>query len=100
MTTTNPVAGWLNEAELVHHRMRSLHRERVETIQKDKFHVRLSDPTRLMLHLIPEDAVRAQNSLTAPDSSWAALASASWSLAPRSKRRSWLSGLATSTGST
>lgn len=54
-----------SEAELVLQRMRQFHRERVETIQKDQSHIRLNDPSRLVIHLIPEEAVRAPKSLAA-----------------------------------
>ena len=48
---------FLTEAELILHRMRSFHRERVERIQKDESHVCLSDPYRLVVHFIPQEAV-------------------------------------------
>lgn len=58
-------SGVLSEAELTLHRMRQFHRERVEAVQKGESHVRLNDPSRLVLHLIPEEAVRAPKSLAA-----------------------------------
>jgi len=57
----------LTHAERVLLRMRSLHRERVEAIHKDESHVRLNDPSRLIVHLIPEEALRAPKSLSAAD---------------------------------
>jgi hypothetical protein len=59
--------GWLNDAEVTLHRMRTFHRDRVETIRKDESHVRLTDAARLILHLIPEEAVRAPKSFSAID---------------------------------
>ncbi len=57
----------LTEAERHLHRMRDFHRERVEAIQKDQSHVRLNDPTRLVVHLMPEDSLRAPKSVAASD---------------------------------
>ena len=59
--------GWLDPAEIILHRMRSFHRERVLAIQKDESHVRLADPSRLILHLIPEEAVHVPKTLAAAD---------------------------------
>lgn len=59
--------GVFSEAELVVNRMRQFHRERVEAVQKDQLHVRLNDPSRLVIHLIPEQAVRAPTCLSAMD---------------------------------
>jgi hypothetical protein len=66
MTNTD-LTSTLTEAERVLHRMRSLHRERVQAIHKDEGHVRLNDPTRLIVHLLPEEAVRIPKSLSAAD---------------------------------
>jgi len=67
MTNTNLPIGWLTEAELVLHRIRSVHRERVETIREDKSHVRLEDPTRLIVHVVPEAAFLASKEFSAAD---------------------------------
>jgi hypothetical protein len=61
------VHGWLSPEEIVQQRMRSFHRERVEAIHKDQSHLRLTDPTRLIVHLMPEEALRAPKSLSAAD---------------------------------
>lgn len=61
------LSGVLTEAELLLHRMKRFHSERIEAIQKDQSHVRLNDPTRLVVHLLPEEAVRLPKSLTAAD---------------------------------
>jgi hypothetical protein len=66
MTTTDPTIG-MTEAERALYRMKSFHKERVEAIQKDQSHVRLNDPTRLIVHLIPQDKVPAPKSLSAAD---------------------------------
>lgn len=57
----------LTEAERHLYRMRGFHRERVEAIHKDQSHVRLNDPARLVVHLIPQDSLRAPKSLSASD---------------------------------
>ena len=57
----------MTEAERILYRMRSFHRERVETIQKDQSHVRLNNSTRLIVHLMPEQAMQAPKSLSAAD---------------------------------
>jgi len=66
MTTTDPPIV-MTEAERIFHRMRNFHKERVEAIHKDQSHVRLNDPTRLIVHLMPEDSLRAPKSLSAAD---------------------------------
>jgi hypothetical protein len=66
MTTTDPTIG-MTEVERAVHRMKSFHKERVEAIQNDQSHVRLNDPTRLIVHLMPEESMRAPKSLTAVD---------------------------------
>lgn len=57
----------LTEAELLLHRMKRFQSERIEAIQKDQSHVRLNDPTRLVVHLLPEEAMRGPKSLAAAD---------------------------------
>jgi hypothetical protein len=69
------------EAERILHRMRSFHRERVEAIHKDQSHVRLNDPSRLIVHVMPEEAMRASKSLSAAD-----LKRASQSIRPLTER--------------
>ena len=66
MTPSDPTIG-MTEAERVLHRMRSFHKERVEAIHKDQAHVRLNDPTRLIVHLMPEEAMRAPKTLSGVD---------------------------------
>jgi hypothetical protein len=66
MTPTDPAVG-MTEAERVCHRIRSFHKERVEAIQKDQSNIRLSDSARLIVHLMPEGAMRAPKSLSAAD---------------------------------
>ena len=58
---------FLTEAEITLHRMRTFHRERIETIQKDESHVRLSDAYRLVLHLLPVDIAVAPKVFSAGD---------------------------------
>lgn len=55
----------LTVAEVNLLRLRSLHQERVEAIHKDEFHVKLKDPTRLVVHLLPEGSVRAPKTFSA-----------------------------------
>ncbi len=71
----------MTEAERILHRMTSFHRERVEAIHKDQSHVRLNDPTRLIVHVVPEEAIRAPKSLSAAD-----LKRASQSIRPLTER--------------
>jgi hypothetical protein len=66
MATIDPTIG-MTESERTLYRMRSFHKERVEAIHKDQAHVRLNDPTQLIVHLIPEEAVRAPKSLSAAE---------------------------------
>jgi hypothetical protein len=66
MTNTDPIIG-TSEVERGLLRMRSFHKERVEEIHKDRSHIRLNDPTRLIVHLMPEEAVRAPRTLSAAD---------------------------------
>jgi len=67
MANPDTPIGWLTEAELVMHRLRSFHQERVGLIRDDKSHVRLSDPSRLIVHLLPEAVVRAPKFVPAAD---------------------------------
>lgn len=60
-------SGVLSEAELILHRMRQFHRERVETIHKDKAHVPLNDPTRLIVHLMPEQVASVPKEFSAAE---------------------------------
>ncbi len=76
-------SGVLSEAELTVHRMRQFHKERVEAIHKDESQVRLNDPSRLVVHLIPEEAVRSPKSLAA-----AQLKGAAQSIRPLGERSS------------
>jgi hypothetical protein len=57
----------MTEAERTLYRNRSFHRERVEVIHKDQGHVRLNDPTRLIVHFIPEESFRAPKCVPATD---------------------------------
>jgi hypothetical protein len=57
----------LTEAERHLYRMRGFHRERVEAIQKNQSHVRLKDSARLVVHLIPEESIRAAKFISAAD---------------------------------
>jgi len=77
----------MREAELVLFRLRCLHRGRVEAIRKDESHVRLKDPTRLIVHLMPEAAVRAPKSFPA-----AQLKQASPSIRPLGDRNGYSYG--------
>jgi hypothetical protein len=61
------LARGVTEAERLLYRMRSFHRERVEAIQQDQSHVRLTDPTRLIVHLMPEEAEGGPKPLAAAD---------------------------------
>ena len=60
-------SGAFTEAELLLHRMRRFHRERVEAIQKDQSHVQLNDPARIVVHLLPQEAMRTPKFLAAAD---------------------------------
>ncbi len=55
----------LTETDRRLHRMKCFHRERVEAIQKDQSHVRLDDPARLVVHLIPEESLSGSKCLSA-----------------------------------
>jgi hypothetical protein len=57
----------MNDAERSLFRLRALHRERVEVIHKNEGHVRLSDLTHLIVHLLPEAAVREPKAFSAGD---------------------------------
>ncbi len=65
--TTIEMTGGMTESERVLHRMKSIHNERVEAIQKDQSPMRLSDTTRLIFHLIPEEALKAPKSISASE---------------------------------
>ena len=67
MTHSILTNGFLNEAEVILHRMRSFHRGRVDAIQKNESHVRLSDSYRLILHVIPQEAVLESKSFAPLD---------------------------------
>jgi hypothetical protein len=64
---SNVTNGLLTEAELILHGMRSFHRQRVEVIQKDESHVCLSDPYRLIVHFIPQEAMSESRRFTATE---------------------------------
>ena len=67
MISTNPASCFLTEAELVLHRMRRFHQERVGMIQRDESHVPLSDAFRLVLHLLPEETAFAPKTFSSAD---------------------------------
>lgn len=57
----------MTESERVLFRLQTLHHDRVEAIQKDKAVVPLCDPGRLVVHLMPEQAVDATNDHSAAE---------------------------------
>src|SRR5438270_539264 len=59
--------GWLSAEELVHHRMVSVHRQRVEAIVGGDSPFRLKSGGSLIVHLIPAEAVRSLKRYTASD---------------------------------
>lgn len=61
------VPGWLSIEELVRHRMESFHRERVQLIADGAAPFPLVPGGKLVVHLIPEDAVRTSKRYTASD---------------------------------
>jgi|ERR1043165_2825561 hypothetical protein len=67
VTKFHATFGFLTDAELVLHRMRSFHQERVRMIQLDESHVPLSDAFRLVLHLLPEEMALAPKAFSSAD---------------------------------
>lgn len=57
--------GWLSPEEIVLHRMKSFHRERVEAVVGNRTPLRLKDESRLVVHLIPLESVRSPRSFPA-----------------------------------
>lgn len=66
MTSVEAIFG-MTESERVLFRLRTLHRDRVEAIREDKAVVRLSDPSRLVVHLMPECAGDATKDCSATE---------------------------------
>ena len=78
---------YMSEAERVLFRLRSLHRERVEAIHKGESHVPLNDSTRLVVHLLPEEAVCATKTFSVAE-----LKRASPSIRPLGERNGYSYG--------
>ncbi|MBI2806637.1 MAG: hypothetical protein HYX68_16775 [Planctomycetes bacterium] len=66
MTSIESTFG-MTEGERILFRLRNLHHERVEAIHKDKAHVPLNDPTRLVVHLMPEQAAGTPKEFSAAE---------------------------------
>lgn len=66
MTSIESTFG-MTEDERILFRLRNLHHERVEAIHKDKAQVSLNDTTRLVVHLLPEQAAGAPREFTAAE---------------------------------
>jgi hypothetical protein len=66
MTSIESTFG-MSDSERLLLRLRTLHRDRVEAIKADKAIVPLSDPSRLVIHLIPEEAVSGTKDYSAAE---------------------------------
>lgn len=63
--TSQPVP--LSEEERIYHRLITFHRERVELIRADKAQPALTNASRLVVHLIPKQALLSRKEFTATE---------------------------------
>ncbi len=61
------IAGWFSADELIHYRMESFHRERVQAIVAGEAPFRLRNEAMFVVHLIPAESVQCRKQYTASE---------------------------------